>query len=101
MAYLLADAKVTIIRRICSAGMKNVISRFARGGQRGELSSYFSERKHLNNLKNDRGSSKGEQFLQKERNPMEISEFLKFLAEREVSLAEGEAPYVYKEEVEK
>ena len=40
MAYLLADAKVTIFRRICSAGMKNVISRFARGGQRGELSSY-------------------------------------------------------------
>jgi len=41
MAYLLADAKVTIFRRICSAGMKNVISRFARGGQRGELSSYY------------------------------------------------------------
>jgi hypothetical protein len=40
MAYLLADAKVTIFRRICSAGMKNVISRFARGGQRGELSSH-------------------------------------------------------------
>ena len=37
MAYLLAAAKVTIFRRICSAGMKNVISRFARGGQRGEL----------------------------------------------------------------
>ncbi len=41
MAYLLAVAKVTIFRRICSAGMKNVISRFARGGQRGELNSYF------------------------------------------------------------
>ena len=38
MAYLLADAKVTILRRLCSAGMKNVISRFARGGKRGELS---------------------------------------------------------------
>ena len=37
MAYLLAAAKVTIFRRICSAGMKNVISRFARGGLRGEL----------------------------------------------------------------
>jgi len=40
MAYLLAGAKVTILRRICSAGMKNVISRFARGDQRGELSNY-------------------------------------------------------------
>ena len=49
MAYLLAGAKVTILGRICSAGMKNVISRFARGGQRGELSNckYSKHFKHL------------------------------------------------------
>jgi len=34
IAYLLADAKVTIFGRICSGGMKNVISRFAQGRAR-------------------------------------------------------------------